>query len=402
MKKRWMIGAAVAALLAGGSAMAEPLKVGAVVPMTGDLQAYGDVSRKGVELAVELINKDGGVLGAPVELVVGDTQTNPQQGVDAAQKLVTVNGADALVGALSSGVTIPVAQSVAKVEGVPQISGASTSPVITTLDDDDFLFRTVPSDAFQGVALAEVAKEAGADGVAVMYVNNDYGKGLAENFAKAFEKAGGKVTESVPFEKNQASYRGELQKAAGGGDADRLLLIAYPESGTTILRQALEGGFFDSFLFSDGLKANELPDNIGGGHLDGTLGTSPKAMATDATNAFHDAWLAKYGSESEKPYHDNIFDATMLIALAAQKAGSTDPKAIRDALRDVANPPGEQVGPADWAKAVALLKAGKDIDYVGAAGSQNFDDQGDVAGTFELFEIKDGKINQVRVFEPKM
>lgn len=88
--------------------------------------------------------------------------------------------------------------------------------MITNLNDNDFLFRTVPSDAFQGVAMAQIAQEKGAKTVGVVYVNNDYGQGLAEAFSDAFEKAGGKVAASVAYEEKQASYRGELQRAAQG------------------------------------------------------------------------------------------------------------------------------------------------------------------------------------------
>jgi len=388
--------ATVSALALGAAAHAQEMKIGAIVPMTGDLQAYGETTLNGVRLAEKEINAAGGA----IEVVVGDTQTAPQAGVDAAQKLVSVEGVSGLVGALSSGVTIPIAQSVSAVVGVPQISGASTSPVITGLEDNDFLFRTVPSDAGQGVALAQVTRERDIDSVAIMYVNNDYGKGLADAFQAAFEGMGGTVTQSVGFEKNQASYRGELQNAAGG-DASHLVLIAYPESGQTILRQSLEGGVFDKFIFTDGLKAPELVDALGAEFLNGTFGTTAKSLESEGGTHFAEAWVAEYGSESDKPYHDTAYDAVYLLSLAAVKAGSTDPEAVRDALRDVANPPGEKVYPGSYAEALELLKAGEDIDYEGAAGSQNFDSNGDVAGTFELWEIKDGNFESVKVFEPE-
>jgi len=377
------------------AAYADDLKLGAIIPMTGDLQAYGETTLNGVRLAEKEINAAGGSLS----VVVGDTQTAPQAGVDAAQKLVSVEKVSGMVGALSSGVTIPIAQSVSAVVGVPQISGASTSPVITNLEDNDFLFRTVPSDAGQGTALAQVTKERDIDTVAIMYVNNDYGKGLADSFQAAFEAMGGTVTQSVGFEKNQASYRGEL-KNAGEGGAEHLVLIAYPESGQTILRQSLEGGVFSKFIFTDGLKAPELVEALGAEYLNGTFGTTAKALSTEGSQHFHEAWVSQYGAESEKPYHDTAYDAVYLLSLAAAKAESTDPVAIRDALRDVANPPGEKVGPGEYAKAIELLAEGKDINYEGAAGSQNFDSHGDVAGTFELWEIQNGDFVSVKVFEP--
>ena len=401
--KKPLIGAISAVALATSiSALAEPLKIGVLVPLTGDLQSYGEPALKAAQLAAKEINAAGGVLGEDVEISSGDTQTSPQPGVAAAQKLVNNEGVNAIMGALSSGVTIPGAQSVAKAEQIPQVSSASTSPVITSLDDDDFLFRTVPSDAFQGVALSEVTQEKGYENVSIIYINNDYGKGLAEAFTQAFEKAGGTVSATVAYEQGQAAYRGELQQAASD-DAEALVLVGYPENGQTILRQALEGGFFRNFVFTDGMKAPELVDNLGAQYLEGSVGTVPQAR-DDSPGAQHfsSAYESEYDSLPPKPYLDTAYDAFYLLSLAAQAAGSTDSVAIRDQLRAVANPPGEQVGPGEFEKAVKLLEEGKEIDYEGASGSVNFDDNGDVPGTFGEWTFKDGEVVTNRIFEPKM
>ena len=100
------------------------------------------------------------------------------------------------------------------------------------------------------------------------------------------------------------------------------------------------------------------------------------------------------------PYIDSAYDATMILMLAMEKAGSTEGPAIRDAIREVANAPGEEVLPGDFARARELIKAGKDINYQGAAGNQEFDGNGDVSGTFEHWAIKDGKIVTLGVFDP--
>ncbi len=392
----------LATALTFSAAMAEDAKVGALIPMTGDLQAYGEVSLQGIRLAADEINAAGGVLDGKIDIRVGDTQTQAQAGIDAAKKLASIEGVVAIVGALSSGVTIPVAKSVSAPSGIPQISNASTSPVITTLEDGDFLFRSVPSDAFQGVALSQIAKEAGYTNLAVLYINNDYGEGLATALAQSFAKMGGKVTASLPYEPGNASYRGELAKAAEG-KGQALVLIGYPENGITIIRQALEEGYFEKFIFPDGMKAPEIIDAIGAQYLEGSDGTAPSAATdTEANQRFIKAWEGKYGKPSPKPYHDTAYDATYLVALAIEKAGKLDGKAIRDALRSVATPPGEVILPGDWAKAKKLIAEGKDIDYAGASGPVNFDDVGDVSGLFAHWKIKGGKIVTEKVFEPKM
>ena len=352
-----------------------------------------------MQLAVDQVNEAGGVLGGELEIVVGDTQTKSQPAIDAAKKLVSVEGASGLLGALSSGNTIPVATSVSSVEGVPQISNASTAPTITTLEDSDFLFRTVPSDSGQGVVLGRVVKNAGLSNVAVIYVNNDYGQGLAEAFQASFEAEGGVVTGSSAFEPNKASYRGELSDLAGG-DAEALLLIAYPDDGgLLILRQSLEEGFFDRFVFTDGMKTTKLVDDIGSDYMNGNFGTSPKSVESDAGAAFSDAYSAKFGEVPPLPFIDTAYDAAMIMALAIEKAGSTDGTAVRDAIRDISSAPGEKIYPGEFAKAKELIAAGTDIDYEGAGGSHDFDENGDVSGTFEHWTVDNGQLVTVELLE---
>ncbi|GAB3672593.1 ABC transporter substrate-binding protein [Salinisphaera aquimarina] len=403
LRKKWIAAAAlVLAFGASTTQAAEPLRLGVVVPLTGDLQSYGVPGLKGAKLAAQEINAAGGVLGADIEISTGDSQTLPQAGVDAAQKLVNLNRVVGLVGAMSSGVTIPVALSVSKPNGIPQISNASTSPKITSLDDNDFLFRDIPSDAFQGVALAQVVKDAGVDKVGIIYVNNDYGEGLKDAFSTAFKDSGGSVVGTAAYEQKQSSYDAEVSRAYGDGSTQALVLIGYPQNGQTILRQSLEGGKFDRFFFSDGMKATDLITNLGAQYLNGSLGTVPQAEAgSEAANHFANAYKKANGELPPQPYIDTAYDATYLLALAAAKAGTTtDSTKIRDALRDVAGPPGEKVYPGEWAKAADLLKQGKDIDWVGAAGDEDFDEHGDVAGTYGKWTIKDGKIETLEVFTP--
>ena len=400
--KKSLIAAALAtALVFSANVAAEGVKIGALLPLTGGLQAYGGGMLNGVKLAVDEANAAGGALGGQVELAVGDTQTKAQPSIDAAKKLTSVEGVAGIVGAASSGNTIPVAQSVTSVDGVAQISPSATAPNITTLKDNDFLFRTAPSDAYQGVALAQVVQERGANKVAVIYVNNDYGDGLAKNFEAAFTGMGGTVTASSAYEPNKASYRGELQQVAKE-DPEALLLIAYPDDGgITILKQSLEEGFFNKFIFTDGMRNQKVIDDIGAEYLNGSYGTQPQAVESDASTAFKAAFQTKYGEEVPHAFIDTSYDSAAMLILAAAKAGSDDPKAVRDALRDVANAPGTKIMPGELAKGIKAAAAGEDIDYMGAGGDYEFDDNGDVSGSFEHWEIKDGQITPVTVFVPK-
>ena len=170
------------------------LRIGLLVPFTGALAPFGPDFANAANLAIEHINAAGGVLGKPVRLIVGDDGTNPDQGVAEARRLVDIERVHAIVGAAASGVTLPIAESVTVPKKILQISPSATSPALTTLRDDDFLFRTPISDAAQGVVLARLARELGFSRVCTMYVNNAYGQGLSETFARTFQQLGGSVT----------------------------------------------------------------------------------------------------------------------------------------------------------------------------------------------------------------
>src|SRR3990170_1835405 len=131
-----------------------PLKIGLLLDFTGALASFGPEEEKAAKLAIKHINAAGGVLGKPVEAVTGDSQTSPQAGVAEARRLIDIEKVHAIVGSLGSSVTAAVAESVTVPAKIPQISHASTSPAITKVADNDFLFRVPISDAAQGIVLA--------------------------------------------------------------------------------------------------------------------------------------------------------------------------------------------------------------------------------------------------------
>jgi len=249
--------------------------------------------------------------------------------------------------------------------------------------------------------LARLAREEGLARVGVIHINNDYGEGLAEAFVDSFEQRGGRVIRAVAYAPKQPSYRGELRGTARGAQA--LVLIGYPQDGITILRQAIEGGFYDRFLASDGLKSQSVIAALGAETLAGMRGTAPLATTdSPAHERFAAAYEARFGDLPADPYIDTAYDATLLLALAIEKAGTaTDGAAVRGALREVARPPGVTVGPGEWARARALIAAGEAIDYQGAAGSQDFDAQGDVPGSYGVWEVRGGEIVNLRGIEPQ-
>ena len=380
----------------------EPLVIGQLNAFTGSLSYFGTSHRNAASLAADHINRAGGVLGSAVAIVARDTGVNPIQGVDAARALVDVENVAAIVGALSSGVSMAVASAVTVPNKILQISGASTSPGLTVLEDDDFLFRTTVSDAAQGVVLARLALELGYTSASALYINNPYGEGLAEQFKATFEMEGGTVLELVAHEDQQPSFLSELSRATDG-DPDVLVAVGYPGQAEIYVREALEGDYIDKFLFVDGTKSADMNEVIGWDVLDGTYGTAPGTELSDARRILDSSYASAFAVEvPPNPYIAETYDAVVLIALAAEKAkNTTDSAAIRDSLRDVANPPGEIVGPgvAGLKRALELIRAGEDINYEGAAGSQDFDENGDVLSTIEIWKIEGGEIVSTGRFE---
>jgi len=371
------------------------LKIGYLADFSGPLAEFGPAIETGVRLAIKHINDAGGVNGFPVELVVGDDRTDATAAVEEARRLIDIEGVTAIVGPLASGVAIAVAESVAAGAGVVVISPSATSPAVTDANDDDFLFRSTTSDAAQGVILADLAAEEGLTSVGILYVNNAYGQGLRSVFEGAF----GGDSVAASYEPAQASYLSELQAAAAGG-ATTLVAIGYPTEAQVFIREALENNLFANFLFVDGTKSLDLVTAIGAAQLEGMKGTAPVGgPETDAARAWAEAYIAEHGEVPNLPFIREAYDATIAIALAAARAKSHSGEAIRDALREVAGPPGTQYTPgADSVRAaLEAAAAGNDMDFEGAATSLNWDDNGDIAtGYIGIWEFRGGEIVELR------
>ena len=194
----------------------DPLKIGILVPFTGDLSDFGPAFFDAAKLAAQEINAAGGVFGQDIVLVDADTGTIEATGIESANTLIDVEGVSAIVGAASSAVTLPIAESVTGPAGILMISPSSTSPALTAVTDNDFLFRSTISDAAQGVVLAELAIDLGFTSVCTFFVNTAYGEGLSDQFKETFEALGGTVPAAVPHEQEQTTYVSELQTCVEG------------------------------------------------------------------------------------------------------------------------------------------------------------------------------------------
>lgn len=378
------------------------LTLGLVLPLTGDLAQYGGPMQDAATLLVETVNNCGGALGKPVKLISSDDETKPDRGIAAMTKLTEVDQVGAVVGAAGSAVTdaiLPIAVN----RKVVQISPASTSPIFTEQAKqgkyNGYWYRTAPSDALQGPALAQLAQKNKFRWIAVLAINNDYGNGLAQAFIPAFTATGGTVANSgkpILYSPDATTFDTEVDQAFQD-KPDALLLIGYPESGSLILKTAYEKGFLDGttkILLTDGMKDKNLARLVGksdqGQYLTtGMLGTAPQS-AGPGQSVFNQRYQAKY-KRSPGIYNSNTWDASALLVLAAERSKSGRGEALKEQIRPVANGPGQAT--SDVCQALTLIRQGKPINYQGASSDLTLNPSGDVGGSYEVWTFQpDGSI----------
>ena len=377
----------------------EPLKLGFLLDFTGPLADYGPELQRGFDLAIKHINEAGGVWGMPIETAIGDTALDPTVAVEEARRLIEIEDVHGIVGPASSAMTLAVAESVSGPAGVPTISPIATSSQVTLAEDDDFLFRVSLADRIEGRYLAQLAAEEGFDNVGLLYRDDAFGQGMAT----AFEQHWTGTLSSIGVDPRAPSFTAELEQSVEF-DPQALVLIAFPPETILILREALELGYYDEFVFGAPARSPGVSEAIGPELLAGMRGTYVAAAPeNDSSRAWDQAFLDEYGRPPDLPYVKEAYDATIALALAAQAAGSNDGGAIRDQLRRIGSAPGLVAIPdADsLAAALSALAAGDDVDYEGAAGTLDWDEHGDsTRGYIGIWEFtQDGSITDVEVFE---
>ena len=364
-----------------GDATPGPLKIAFLGDLTGGLAEIGVEMREGFLLAIKHINAAGGVFGMDVEYVIGDTNTDPTIAIEEARRMIEIEGAHAIVGAHSSTNSLAVSESITGPAGIPQISPASSSPQLAVAADDDFLFRATLNDKVQGPALAQLVHDQGYANVGVIYRDDAWGQGIAEAFEATFTETFGGTVAPVAVAPQQASYLAEIQQSLAN-DPDALVMLAYVPEGTIILRESIENGLYDRFVFGPTSRNFSLIDAIGAEYLADMYGTAPgTAPGTESALLWESAFIDEYERPYAYPYTKQAYDAAIAFALAAEAAQSTDGDAIRDQLRRIGGAPG-QVVLADIGSIRLGLEAarnGEDVDYEGAAQSLEWDENGDLA-----------------------
>lgn len=376
------------------------LRIGTLLSITGALSQYGPGDTQGAYLAVREINQAGGVLGQPIQLYTEDDQTDPTAAAAATTKLITQNHVNAIVGAQFSGGTI-ASIGIAKAAGVPMVSPSATSPALSNLTlTGGYFFRTAPSDALQGVVAANYF----FTNLSYRYINligrdDSYGRGLVGVINTKFTSLGGKVNTTVIINPKATTFQTDLQNLFST-NPQAVYFAGFPGEGLILMSQWQAGlssnaGWNRPWFFSEGLDSQAFMDQLRapsvGVDVTKIRGTSP----VSPFGAIHDAWVAQFKAANNNLvpvlYADFTYDAVYLIALAAQKARSVDGTAIQANLRAVSGglgTGGTVIKPGQWSLAQSTLNTtGSAVNWEGAAGSENFDANGDVRGSYEVWGV---------------
>lgn len=337
-------------LVVGCAGSSETVKIGLLAPQTGPIAQYAPGFEDAAKIAISELNEthEGDFT---FELIIMDSGCDGTQAATAAQSLID-SGVSAIIGAACSGATLG-AIAVAAPAGIPMISYASTSPAVTTADDNGYLFRVVPSDAQQAVALATVAASSGAANPAVLYMTNDYGAGLGDNFASNWS---GSVCTQIGYDPTEGSYDASaMAQAVIDGGCDSVLLMSYATDGASIMEALSSQGFTGKMFGADGLADAAFIESFSDASaVDGLVATRPRpGKDSNVKSKFESAYAAAGGADGAI-YTGETYDAINIAASAV-----------------VSDPEGNLLD--------SITKVG--VNYNGASGVHTFDSAGDVLGT---------------------
>ncbi len=386
-------GAAAAYIAVPGALHAqtrEPVRIGALLPLTGGGGQYGPTMAKVAQSVADEVNAAGGLLGRKLELIIEDDQTNPEAGTRAARKLIDVNRVGAIAGAWASSVASAVAPLCW--ESKTFLATCAGADSITRLPHQGYIIRTQPTSGFQGVKIGRYIAELGGRRVAYLGLQTPFTPFTVEGVTASLKAVGGTV-ETVIYEPKKPGYRTELDKALAS-NPDTLIMGGFLDDTTVIARDIFRAGY-KGRLIGFGYTVNQkLIDALPAGSIEGAYGVSGSA-AVDGTA--YKRLAGKLAQESVDPFAAQIYDQLNLLLLAIAQTKQSTGAAIKDGIRVVSqSKEGQKVDNAiDGMKAIA---AGQAIQYDGASGPCRFTDIGDIVdGPFRYEQVKEGKIALLKI-----
>ena len=339
----------------------EPIKIGWLGPLTGDASSLGVDALGAAKIAVGEINTTGGINGRNLELVAEDGKCNPKDSASAGNKLINIDKVSVILGGLCSGETTAVVPT-AEQNKVIMLSACSSAPNITTAGD--YIFRTYPSDAYQGKFAADyIYNKLGKKKVAVLATLGDWGTGVKNSFVTNFNALGGDVVYQDDFTQDSRDLRTSLTKVKAS-NAELLYFVGYTEASNIGLRQAKELGMKLPIFGADGWDDAKIHVNS---FADGIMYT------VAAVGAQGDDWKKKLSDNNvgNTVCAPGSYNNVNIIADIMKRVG-TDATAIKDELYKVK-------------------------DYQGVNGSITLDQNGDLAtANYDVKIVKNGKSEVVK------
>jgi branched-chain amino acid transport system substrate-binding protein len=365
-----------------GGDSTEAYEIGMVDSQTGSLSAFGERNQRGVDLALSRVNEVG-IGGRELEIAVEDSESENQGGIAAAQKLVNQDGVPFLIGAVGSGVSLAIYESVVEGTDVVQLSQNSTG---LNLTDFPGLLRMSPSGRSQSLALSNIIAEDGYDKVAVTYVNNDYGQSLTDAFVDAYD---GDIVYNTPHDQDQQSYSGVVSEMNSSG-ADAWLFVTYQAEFATMVNEVFSSGYEAQFYGADSVSGDNVLENTPEGSIDGMKIVVPSAPVEEENyQSFADAFESEYDRRPTS-WAAYAYDCVINAALAIQAADDFTGAALRETVRRVSGPEGETVTSFEAASEILADGGGPDdVDYQGVSGPIDFNEDGDPVGFLQVLEVQD-------------
>ncbi len=341
------------------------IKIGAILPLTGDNAQWGIAPLRGAQLAIDQINDAGGVKGKRLVLLPEDDQCQPTVGVSAFRKLLSVSGVKIIMGAVCSSVTLAVAP-LAQANKIILFSPASTNPALSQAGD--YFFRDIPSDSYRGKVFAEyLYNDLKIKSVAILYINNDGGVGNRDAFANRFTELGGIIVANESYQQDATDMRSQISKIKDS-KAQALVVVSYLADTPLVLRQCKELGLKLPLFFQTEAVQDPQVLRAAGNAANGVTYILPAQAEGTAPERFKRMYVEKYGTAPEL-FAAEAFDAINLIAKAIdsteQNASSVNTGLIKDFLHNVK-------------------------DYQGASGVITFDKDGNVLKPMAIKVIRNG------------
>lgn len=358
--------------------------IGMCNSQTGSLDTFGQRNQRGKQLALEDVNAVG-LRGGELEILEEDTQSESGPGVSAAQKLVNQEGVPVLVGAVSSGVSLAIYESVVKGTDVDQISQNSTSPDLTNFPK---LMRMSPPGRAQATAIADLVSEDGHGSVAVSFINNAYGQGVADVFRESFD---GEVPYFEAHAQGKSSYSNVVTAMDDSG-ADAWVFVTYQPEFSTIGKEAFDRGYDAALYGADSVKGPKVLEQVPDDFLEGMKVVVPSAALTQDN---YKEFASRFNDEFDKDptsWATYAYDGIVSAAIAIQAADEYSASGIStELIKDVTRPEGEEVSSYEAAHEI-LVDGGSasDVNYQGISGPIDLDGNGDPRAFLQVFTVQSG------------